>query len=122
MRKALFAICLVLFCSVAAYGQATPTSKLGWTQGAPTLADAQAYTYKYYPDGSVTGVQFSIVTCAGTVSPFDCTTAFPAFTPGNHTIQISASNIAGEGEKSDPLSFNFVVTPEKTGTPFITNK
>lgn len=80
-------------------------------QQAPTLADAQGYTYKYYPDGATTGVNFTGVICAGTTSPFQCTVPIPAFTPGNHTITITATNLAGESTKSTPFAFNFVVTP-----------
>jgi hypothetical protein len=91
--------------------QASPNSTIQWDQPAPTLADAQAYTYKYYADGSTTGVVFNGVTCNGTASPFTCTVLFPAFTPGNHTIRLTAQNIAGESTPSSPFGFTFVVTP-----------
>lgn len=90
---------------------AVPSSRVGWDQAAPTLADANAYTYKYYPDGSATAVNFTGVTCTGTASPFQCVVGFPAFAPGNHTMQITASNAAGESVKSTPFAFVFVVTP-----------
>jgi hypothetical protein len=89
----------------------TSGQRFGWDQTAPTLADAQGYTYKYYPDGSATGVTFTDVTCTGTVSPFQCSVLIPAFTPGNHTIEMTATNIAGESAKSAPFAFSFVVTP-----------
>jgi hypothetical protein len=90
---------------------AVSSNKLGWTQAAPTLADAQAYTYKYYPDGATTGIAFTGVVCSGAATPFSCEVPFPAFTPGNHTLQITAQNVAGESGKSSPLSFTFVVVP-----------
>ena len=93
------------------FAQAIPTSKLIWDQDAPSLTDAQSYTYKYYADGSTTGVAFTGVTCTGTVSPFTCTVNFPAFTPGNNSITLTSSNIAGESAKSAPLDFTFIVTP-----------
>lgn len=95
--------------------QAIPSSKLAWDQPAPDLASAQAYTYKYYPDGSLTGNTLIGVVCSGATSPFQCEVAYPSFTPGNHTLILSATNIAGESNpKSAPFAFAFVVTP---GTP-----
>ena len=91
--------------------QATGNNKFGWDQPAPQLTDAQGYTYKYYPDGSGTAQTFTGVTCTGAASPFQCVVQIPAFTPGNHTIQLSATNIAGESPKSSPFAFVFVVTP-----------
>jgi len=87
--------------------------KFAWDQVALDLAEAQAYTYKYYPDGSTTGITFPVVTCTGAVSPFACSTPIPAFTPGVHNITITAGNAAGESDKSLPFVFAFVVTPGK---------
>jgi|SRR5581483_4152810 len=89
----------------------TPSSKLIWDQTAPDLATAQAYTYTSYPDGSATGTGLSGVTCSGTTSPFTCQVTYPAFTPGAHTLQLTAKNAAGESPKSAAFSFTFVVLP-----------
>ena len=89
----------------------TATQRFEWDQEAPTLTDAQGYTYKYYPDNATAGIVFQNVTCSGTTSPFVCSAPIPAFTPGNHTITVTATNIAGESPKSNPFDFNFVVTP-----------
>lgn len=114
MKKILLALALAIS-SVVIIAQQPPigtaTQKFAWDQDAPTLADAQAYTYKYYPDGSATGVTFAVVTCSGAATPFTCSAPIPAFTPGNHTITLTASNIAGESAKSNPFGFSFVVTP-----------
>lgn len=110
MKRVFLTIILLLVPSFV-FSQAIPTSRLGWDQDAPTLADAQAYTYKYYADGSTTGVALTSVTCTGSTSPFVCSAAFPAFTPGNHRITLAASNLAGESAKSNPLDFTFIVTP-----------
>lgn len=93
--------------------QAVATDKLAWNQPAPDLASAQAYTYKYYPDSSLTGVVLTGVTCesAGTPVVISCRTVFPAFTPGSHTLTITATNAAGESAKSAPFTFTFVVVP-----------
>lgn len=90
--------------------QATPASKLVFDQPAPDLATAQAYIYKAYGDNSPNGLTVT-ATCSGNASPFQCSVAFPAFTPGAHTVQLTASNAAGEGPKSAVVSFTFVVLP-----------
>lgn len=113
--KRLFLTLLFVTATASVFAQQPPigtaTQRFAWDQEAPTLADAQAYTYKYYPDSSTTGIAFTGVTCSGTASPFTCSAPIPAFTPGNHTITITASNVAGESAKSNPFAFNFVVTP-----------
>lgn len=101
---------------VSAQTPVTPASKLVWDIVAPDLATVNAYTWKSYADNAATGTALSGVTCvaAPTAGSFTCTVAFPAFTPGTpHTIQVSASNAAGEGVKSDPLSFTFIMVPNK---------
>lgn len=111
MRKLVLAIViLIATLPVALMAQAVATSKVGWDQSAPTLADAQGYTYNLYADGSTTA-QVLTATCTGTVSPFSCEAPFPAFTPGNHTLTLSAKNIAGESAKTAPFAFTFIVTP-----------
>ena len=113
MRKALLTLAIVSI-TATLYAQAPigiPTSKFAWDQSAPVLADAQAYTYKYYPDNAATGVTFTGVTCTGTVSPFQCEVNIPAFTPGSHSVTFTATNAAGESAKSSPFAFAFVVTP-----------
>lgn len=110
MKKLLLAVALTVVPAVL-YGQAIPTSKFAWNQEAPTLADAQNYTYKYYDNGSTTPQTLIGVTCTGTTSPFACQAPFPAFTPGNHSVTLTASNIAGESPKTSPLDFTFIVSP-----------
>lgn len=101
---------LTLF-SIGVQGQAS--NKLNWTQDALSLADAQSYTYRLYADGSLTGTVVSSVTCNGTTSPYACQIPFPIFSPGNHTIQLTAENITGESAKSTPpFAFVFPVAPK----------
>jgi len=92
----------------------TPANKIAWDQSAPTLAEAQGYTYKYYPDTATTGITLAAVTCAGATSPYQCEVPFPAFTLGSHTVALTAGNAAGESAKSASLAFTFVLIP---GTP-----
>lgn len=114
MKKILFTIVILLVTSTA-YAQSPPPAtggnKIGWDQSAPTLAEAQGYIYKYYPDASPSGTTLTSVTCTGDASPFKCEVAFPAFTPGNHTLALTAGNAAGESIKSSILSFTFIVIP-----------
>lgn len=105
LSVAFVAVALLAIPHVAS-AQATGTSKLAWDQpSVPDAATAQAFTYKYYADGATTGV-----TCTGT-APVTCQVNYPAFTPGSHTLTLTASNVAGESPKSAVFSFTFVVIP-----------
>lgn len=101
---------------VDAQGTASSRSRLAWDQRAPSLADAAAYTYSYHGDGAADGQPLTDVKCGATATAgvFECSAAFPAFTPGDeHSIQVSA---AFEGERSlpsDPITFRFVVVPAR---------
>ena len=112
MKRLLLVVCCLLGAGVTAHAQTTSASQLAWDQGAANLATAQGLTYRYYADGSATPVTLSGVTCTGSAAPFVCTVAFPAFTPGAHTLQLAAANVAGESAKSLVLSFTFVVIPD----------
>jgi hypothetical protein len=99
---------------------ATPGSRFVWTQGTDA-ATAQAYTWKVYTDGAAVGSTLSAVTCVANTpaTTATCSVAIPAFTPGPHSITVSATNAAGEGPKSDALAFTMVALPAKPGTPSI---
>ncbi len=78
---------------------------------APT---AQGFAYLLYADGATVGTPLVGVVCVPlTPGNADCSVKLPAFTPGMHTVRLSAKNAAGEGPKSDPLDFVFVVAPGK---------
>lgn len=116
MRSIWRVLCLLalMFCVsvISVHAQpATGSSKLAWDQAAPDLATAEGYGYRYYSDGQPMAVILAGVTCVGTASPFTCSAPFPAYPPGPHTIQLTASNAAGESLKSAPLAFVFVVVP-----------
>lgn len=108
MRRHVLAALFVCLPALA-FAQATPASTLAWDQPNATAAEAQAFTYTAYADGSATGTVLSGVTCSG--SPVVCTVPFPAFTPGSHTIELTASNSAGTSPKSAPFPFTFVIVP-----------
>lgn len=112
MKKFYFTLILLLFASVAfAQPPATGGNKLGWDQDAPSLTEVRGYTYKYYPDAATTGIALTPITCVGTVSPYQCEAPFPPFTPGNHSLTLVTSNLAGDSPHSLPLAFTFIVTP-----------
>lgn len=95
---------------------ATPTSKFAIDQAAPDLATAQAYTYTLYADGATTGT-VATMTCAGTASPFVCTSPVGAFTPGSHSVTFTARNAAGESAHSSALAFVMVIIPAAPANP-----
>ena len=112
MKKLIvFTLAALLFAMPVMAQTATPGNNLAFDQAAPSLTEAQAYTYQLYADGSSGFIGLTNVVCAGTASPFQCTVQFPAFTPGAHTLQLTASNAAGESAKSAVFSFTFVVQP-----------
>jgi hypothetical protein len=120
MKRLCLALLLLLLPALSHAQIADAGAKLGWDMPASTLGTANSYTYRYYPDGATTGISLTGVVCTGTTSPFPCTVPFPAFSPGTHTLTVTAGTVAGtppvivEGPKSAVLSFTFVVVP---GTP-----
>lgn len=112
MKRLVLLILALLALAIPASAQTTGTtsSKLILDEAAPDLATAQSYSYAYYPDVATTPTPIVLV-CAGTSSPFTCSGNFPAFTPGGHTLSVTARNVAGESIHSAPLSFTFVVVP-----------
>lgn len=113
MKKLLIVLAILVTPALASAQTATSIQKFAWDQTGPSLADVQAYTYNYY-DGNQAGKILTGVTCVllnATTSTFTCEAPIPAFTPGNHSVTLTASNAAGESAKSGPLAFVFVVTP-----------
>jgi len=112
MKKWWMMITAVLLMTGSAAAQnATPGSTLRFDQPAPNVLEAQGYTYNKYVDGGDVPTPLTSVQCSGAISPFLCEAPFPAFTPGSHTIRITASNVAGESLRSTPFPFTFVVVP-----------
>jgi len=119
-RPLLLALVFLLLGSAVQAQTATPGSKFLWTQGTDA-ATAQAYTWKVYNDGAAIGVMLTAVTCVANspATTATCSVAIPAYTPGPHSVTVSATNAAGEGPKSDALAFTMVALPAKPGTPSI---
>lgn len=80
-----------------------------WDQSAISVTEANSFTYKYYPDSSLTGVVISATCSAGVSAAFTCVATFPAFTPGSHNFTMTASNSSGESPKSATFFFTFAV-------------
>lgn len=98
---------------VRAQVSVVPGQQFGWTM-TEDVVTAQAFTYKLYSDAVVAGVTLTSVVCVNvSVGRTDCTVKIPAFTPGAHTVRVTASNGAVEGPKSDPLDFTLVAVPSK---------
>ena len=117
LKICILTLSICLLSVINALAQATPTSKLGWLQDAPSLTEAQTYTYRYYPDSVTTGTVLTSVVCTGTASPFSCSAQFPTFTNGNHRITITAVNAIGESVGSIPLDFSFTDTATRPTAP-----
>lgn len=119
MRRLLALLLVALAIPALAGAQTvTPANKLGFNELGPDLLTVQAYTYKVYADGGGVGVATATL-CTAPVLPdtagFTCTFPFPAFTPGSHTLTVTATNAAGESAKSAPISFTMIVTPVAPG-------
>lgn len=104
-------ISVFFFLSGTAFAQAGPGKALAWDQSGATVADAQAYTYTVYADGATQGTVLAPVMCSAAAGPVVCSAAFPAFPPGDHTLQLTASSGGLESAKSAVFSFTFVVVP-----------
>jgi hypothetical protein len=109
MKRLLFVLILVLVALPSA-GQTPvpsptpPATLLSWDHdGVNTDGYALA----------VDGVRSVVTaTCAVVASVRSCTVPFPALTPGQHTLIVSAYNVAGESA-ADPFLVNVVVKPLK---------
>lgn len=86
-------------------------SQFQWDQDGPTLATVSAYTYKIYADGATTGTPLTPVACAGAATPFTCTVSMPTFSPGSHSVALTASDVNGESQKGALLAFNVPTAP-----------
>ena len=123
MTRLALGLCGVLLLSVimAAQTNATPNDKIGLDIAiVPSTnqdaATAQAYTWKAYLDGSATAIILTGAACSG-MNPATCQFPIPAaFPSGSHTLTVSATNTAGEGPKSAPLSFILTRPPNAPTT------
>ena len=94
------------------------TYVLTWDQGD---TDAPAFQYYLIVDGVPQMPQAA--TCvdksANGVTSFECSVPFPAMTPGNHTITVTATTIVDgtmfQSMTSDPLNIRLVPAPNKPG-------
>ena len=114
MKKFIFLLILMCIPNEIMNAQANSTSKIIFDQAGLTLAEVNAYTFKYYPDNSLVGLSLTAA-CTGTVSPFTCSGQFPTFTNGNHTLTLSATSLGGESPKSAPFAFAYVGAPLSPG-------
>ncbi len=86
-------------------GQAAVTARIGWTELAPSLAEANAYSYKIYVDGP-TRLSLASVSCrqGSTNTSFDCSADLPPLTQGQHVLELAAVDATGvEGPRAQPL-------------------
>lgn len=113
-----FIISLLIPSTLFAQTDANTVSKLAWDQDR-LGPEPLPLIYKYFADNATVGIQLTEVVCSSTNSAdpnavFACTAKFPAFTPGPHSIYITAtnpSNPLGISDKSETLNFTFTVNP-----------
>lgn len=117
MRQILVLIALVAFSAVPASAQtsAIQADKLGFTQAASSLAEAQAMTFKVYIDAAAAGVAL-VASCSGPSSPYACTAPLPPVTTGVHSSQLTSSVTLTDGRviesvKSSVFSFRVFTAP-----------
>lgn len=96
------------------------SERVYWDQSAATLAEAQSYTYAFQIDGG-SGVAALNVVCGGPGPGYVCSAAFPASTPGNHSMTLTASiTVNGTTVTSAPsasISYRLVVAPAPPTNP-----
>lgn len=114
-----FLTLVFLIISTLTYAQniVTSSAKITWDQDAATLVEAQKYLYKYYLDNSNIGMVMVRVSCIGTISPYQCQVAIPAFTYNTHTLSLTANSSVGESPKSSSVTFTFALNPNSIKTP-----
>ena len=77
--------------------------RIAWDQPVESPDTARAYTYKLYVDGvlaSLTEIGCADVRTAGGVA---CSGRIPSLSPGRHSLELTASYIAFESGRSEPL-------------------
>lgn len=109
MRR-LILLVWVLLVLVAGRLDAQPPLTLAWTQSDATPAEAQTFLYRVYLD-TASPVVLSGVTCLVVNGTTDCSAPLPAPSIGIHTLQLTAENAYGEGEKSALLTFKYPAVP-----------
>jgi hypothetical protein len=113
-RIGLFAA-FVLLASIASAQDATGASRFQWDQDGTDLPTVQSYVVNHYSDGAA-GLVLNAVVCVVNAATFTCTAPIPAYTPGLHVVNITASvALSGggflESGHSNDVNFNMVATP-----------
>lgn len=123
MRIILNSLALILLFTTPSISEAQiagPSSRVYWEIDAPSLADAQAWTYKYYLNNSATATgTFQNVPCApfqNQTTVFTCNANIPQLSTGTHVIQITATNSGGESPRSTAFTFQFQNIPNAPRT------
>jgi len=90
------------------------TDRLGWTQ-TMTAAEQPAITFALFVDGVRAPLPSATCTASTTAGIFDCSSAYPAMTPGAHTLELIAIRTEGtltaESDKSAPFAIRLIVGP-----------
>jgi hypothetical protein len=89
-----------------------------WAQSAPTLSDAQGYTYQAYLDQQPPVTLAATCGASALTQVFSCSAPMPAQVPGVHTVSFTTTSGVGESVKSQALVYTLTATaPSVTGVP-----
>lgn len=77
--------------------------RVGFTQPAASLAEAQAFLYRVYVDGSRPATGSAPVACTGTTSPFACEATIPTLSVGPHSLTLTAARVIDGSTQAESL-------------------
>lgn len=122
VRLGAIVLALVAIAAAPLFGQQTTAgSRVEWDQPASTEADLPLLTYRAFIDNAAAGVALVGVTCGSlkNATGYVCSAAWPASTPGKHTLQLASYKTINGAEVrsvelSNVLAFEMILAP---GTP-----
>lgn len=121
-RACIVAAGVVLMAAAPLYAQTDPppvtsSDRIGWDQAAADATELASYQYRVYLDGATTGTVLADVQCATapTNGLFACSAAWPASTPGSHTLTLTAFAVVDgqtyESAPSEPFAYRLIFAP-----------
>jgi hypothetical protein len=85
-------------------GTVRPGSRLSWNQGATSLAQLRALTFRLYVDGAASSLSNPQCNEVATAGGYDCSGGLPTMAPGRRLLELASVLGGVESERSAPLS------------------